>query len=535
MPQYKRPCLIVDQLGYEIVRGRTLFKSISASIFPEDCIALIGENGIGKSTLLQCLAGLRQSHTGAVSRQCTLAYVAQNNLLNSQSKDLSVLDFLTKTAESWWEIEHYLETTFATTLSLSASMHSLSGGELMKLSLAIALWRNPDLLLLDEPTNHLDYTGLEQLRHALCLFTGALVVVSHKTYFIDQTTATTWELTASGLQVYGGNYSFYREQKEIAAAAAVRSHETARKVLKHTKATVLKEQKRAAQSIRNGGRYVLLNREARGPAGTMRNWAEQTAGRLKVKHERAMNAAAQKVDQTKVYVPKATCIQIESPSPQHRHLIEVSHADLYVGQQRLLSDINFQIVSGQRVAIAGPNGSGKSSLIKAMLKTSDDAVLKGGYAQLAEMKVVYLDQNYTLIDRDQTILENMHRANSALPYQLIRQQLGHFLFFNDDVDKPANVLSGGELARLAIAMLTISALDLLILDEPTNNLDIETVDHIVAGLTHYKGALCVISHDLCFLSRIGVKKSFKLTNASFHETTYLPQEKARYSNELVSC
>ena len=219
---------------------------------------------------------------------------------------------------------------------------------------------------------------------------------------------------------------------------------------------------------------------------------------------------------------------------KRRNLIEVRHAALWIAERRLVEDITLQLSSGDRVAIAGANGSGKSSLIRALLGLNTPAALKGGTVQLSDMKTVYLDQHYALINRSQTVLENMHYANPQLAYQLLRQQLGHFLFFNNDVDKPASVLSGGELARLAIAMITISEIDLLILDEPTNNLDIETTDQMVEGLTQYEGALIVISHDLDFLSRIEIARSFKLSKDFLQPTSALPQEKSAYYRELLA-
>ena len=534
MPEYSQPCLVAENLSCAVADRRWLFKNISISVFPGDHIALIGKNGIGKSTLLRCLSEQQKPIQGTISSQATALYVSQLSSLASAVQDLSVLDFLSANTDAWWEIERVLETVFGTVLELASPLRYLSGGEMMQLLLAIALWRKPDLLLLDEPTNHLDYVALEQLHQALSQFKGALIIVSHKPFFLDQVVNTVWELTPKGIGVYGGHYSFYQAQKQLERDAAVRSHEVARKELKKTKATVLKEQKRAAQSIRNGGRYVVLNREARGMAGTMKNWAKLTAGRLKVKHEKAMNAAAQKVAATKVHVNRATHIQLETKSQKHRNLIDVCNADLFVGAQLLLKDMDFRVVSGDRIAIAGPNGSGKSSFIKAMLRLDSVATLKNGDIQIAKMKTVYLDQHYALVDRRQTVLENMLRANSALAYQLVRQQLGHFLFFNDDVYKSASVLSGGELASLAIAMITISELDLLVLDEPTNNLDIETVDHIVQGLRQYEGALCVISHDLGFLSRIGIQQSFQILDASLKTTAYLPNEQSHYYEELLS-
>ena len=535
MPQHAQPCLVADSLSYSLASGRTLFADVSVSIFPADRIALVGKNGVGKSTLLQLFSQQRSPTTGTVTHKSLTLYVPQLSTLASGIQHQSVLGFLTMAADAWWEIEHMLETIFEKTLDLASSMDSLSGGELMQLSLAIALWRSPGLLLLDEPTNHLDYLAQERLAQALSQFKGALVVVSHKPSFLEHTTETTWELTPSGLRVFGGNYSLYREQKRLEREAKVRSHETARKELKRVKATAQSEQKRSAQSNRNAVRHRMTNRVTRGAAGNMKNWAEATAGKQKVAHEKAVENATQKVAETKVRTAKAMSIQLAASSNKQRTLVDIRGAELWVDERQLLRDLRLKVESGDRLAIAGPNGSGKSSLVKAIAGITDPSVcLTGGEQQIAGMKTVYLDQRYALVDRSKTILENMREANADIEYQLLRQQLGHFLFFNDDVHKSATVLSGGELARCAIAIITISNLDLLILDEPTNNLDIATVDQIVDALNDYEGTLCVISHDLDFLSRIRITHSLRVTKNTLSPTDYLPTEKSLYHSELLS-
>ncbi|MDF5734046.1 MAG: ATP-binding cassette domain-containing protein [Rhizonema sp. PD38] len=161
--------------------------------------------------------------------------------------------------------------------------------------------------------------------------------------------------------------------------------------------------------------------------------------------------------------------------------------------------------------------------------------LKRHFVLAKGLKAVYLDQTYELVNREQTILQNIQAANPNLSYQLLRQQLGHFLFKNDEVNKLASVLSGGELARLAIAIISISEIDLLIFDEPTNNLDIETVDQMVEGINEYQGALWVISHDLDFLSRIDITQAFKLSPRlhTLQMTAHLPEESEQYYQELL--
>lgn len=530
----RQPYLIAESLSYELNSTRVLFEGIQLSLSANDRIALVGTNGVGKSTLLKILAGQIQPTQGSVTRNGAIYYLPQISTIRAAVQTESIFDFLSTMSNEWWEIEQILETRFGTALDLSLPLQSLSGGELTKLFLAIGVSRSPDLLLLDEPTNHLDYLALEELCQFLYQFEGAFVIVSHKPFFLDQVANLTWELTPNGLQVYGGNFSLYREQKQLEQAAKLRSHETARKDLKRVKASALREQERAAQSHRNGRRKALNGDMPRIAAGNLKRQAEVTAGTLKVKHDRAIAAAAQKVTETKIRTHKATSIQLEERSKKHRSLIEISDSSLWVEHRLLLKNIDLHLLSGDRVVVAGINGSGKSCLVKAILEIgSTPAFLQGGEVQLAEMRTVYLDQSYEFVECNQTVLENMHRVNPTLSYQLLRQQLGHFLFFNDDVYKPASALSGGELARLAIAMITISEIDLLILDEPTNNLDIVTVDQMVEALNNYQGALWVISHDLDFLSRINMTRSFRLRHQTLQETVHLPNERSHYHNELL--
>jgi ATPase subunit of ABC transporter with duplicated ATPase domains len=535
----KKSILFAENLAYQLSATRTLFKNVQVKIAQGDRsrIALVGSNGVGKSTLLKILAGQLNPTTGSITRNGTVYYLPQISTIKQNIKADTVLDFLSSVSEEWWKIEEILEAQFSTTLDLSLALLNLSGGELTKLFLAIGLSFEPQLLLLDEPTNHMDLMALESLKSFLNDFEGAFVIVSHKPFFLDQVTDMTWELTPEGVKVYGGNFSLYREQKDIELEARLRSHEVARKELKRAKTTALQEQERAAQSSRNGRAKVLKGSVDTAAAGLLKSKAEASAGIAKKKHEAAVANATQKVAHTKVRTTKATSIQLEQTSQKRRNLIDIQGGNLYVGKNLLVKNIQLHISSGDRIAIAGANGSGKSSLAKAILhRDSTTAILESGEILLAPtMQAVYLDQTYELVNRKQTILENMQAANPNLNYQLLRQQLGHFLFKYDDVHKSASVLSGGELARLAIAMISISEIDLLILDEPTNNLDIETVDQMVEGINEYQGALWVISHDLDFLSRINITQAYKLSEQELQVTTYLPCELEEYYQELLGC
>ena len=542
MPQ--QPYLLADGLTYELPPDRTLFKNVQLSLAAGDSVALVGANGVGKSTLLQILAGQIEPSIGSVWRNGSIYYLPQISTIRQQIKADTVQNFLFSISDEWWQISDILETQFNTMLDLSLSIASLSGGELTKLFLAIGLSQQPNVLLLDEPTNHMDYLALEELSQFLKQFDGAFVIVSHKPFFLDRVVDTTWELTPNGVSVYGGNFSLYREQKQAELEARLQTHEVAKKELRRAKNSAMQEQQRAAQSRRNGRQKFLSGSLDKTAAGGLKRKAEVTAGKLKQKHEAAITDATQKVVQTKVRTNKATSIQLEQRSQKHKNLIEIQGANLWVANRLLLENIQFHLASGERVAIAGANGAGKSSLAKAILKRQGThAFLESGEVLVSPtMNVVYLDQTYELVNRDFTILENMQAANPGLEYQLIRQQLGHFLFFNDEVYKSASVLSGGELARLALAMLGISKIDLLILDEPTNNLDIPTVEQMVEAVNEYRGALWVISHDLDFLGRIQITDSYCLRDWRSHaegdrtlqRTNYLPDDTEEYYEELVN-
>lgn len=543
MPQ--QPYLLADGLTYELPPDRTLFKAVQLSLFAEDAgrgeadrVALVGTNGVGKSTLLQILAGQIQPTAGVVQRHASIYYLPQISTIRQHLKSETVVNFLSGIAEDWWSITCLLETQFNTLLDLALPMTQLSGGELTKLFLAIGLSQTPNVLLLDEPTNHLDYLALEALRQVLQQFNGAFVIVSHKPFFLDQVVNQTWELTPAGLTLYGGNFSLYREQKQIELEARLRSHEVAKKQLKRAQTNALQEQKRAAQSQQKGRQKLLSGSLGPMAAGSFKRKAEVTAGKQKQKQEALVAEATQKVAETKVRTHKATTIQLEERSHKHKNLIDIQGANLWVENRSLLQNIQLQIKTGDRVAIAGANGTGKSSLAKAIVKGGNSTAvsfLESGEVHLAPtLKTVYLDQNYELVDRDRTVLDNMQSANPALEYQGVRQQLGHFLFFNQEVFKPASVLSGGELARLALAMISVSDIDLLILDEPTNNLDIVTVDQMVEAVNEYQGALWVISHDLDFLSRIHITIALKINHQKLQRTTVLPNQPEQYYQELLN-
>jgi ATPase subunit of ABC transporter with duplicated ATPase domains len=525
----KKTILSASDLTYELATPQTLFQGISVAIQEGDRIGLVGRNGIGKSTLLKLLAGQLTPKSGTITSTSSIYYLPQIETIATTNE--SILDWLSSRLEEWWTVTTLLEEKFATEISLSETIASLSGGEFTKLWLAVALSKQPDILLLDEPTNHLDLVALKQLQEALQGFLGAFVVVSHKPFFLDRVVDTIWELTPELVKVYGGNYSFYRSQKETEYQTALRDREVARKELKKAKTSAAQEQQRADRSRQQGRKRADTMPKI--VAGAWKRKAEVTAGTAKKKHKAAVEKATERVVETKIKTTKAAQIKLEERSHKHRNLVDIRGANLRMNDRILIQNFQLQVSRGDRIAMIGSNGSGKSSLAKALLnQPQSPASLEFGEILISPaMKIVYLDQAYALVERERTVLENMQAANSDLNYQLIRQQLGHFLFFNNEVNKPAAVLSGGELARLAIAIVSISEIDWLILDEPTNNLDLETVDRIVDGLNEFHGALWVISHDIDFLSRIRITQTYQLRDRQLHLLVHRLDEAERlYGN-----
>ncbi|MEG4441268.1 ABC-F family ATP-binding cassette domain-containing protein [Microcoleus sp. AT9_B5] len=529
----KKAILNAANLTCEVAPTRTLFADITVAIHEGSRIGLVGRNGSGKSTLLKLLAGQLIPQIGTVARTGSIYYLPQVSTLNLSASNELVLDWIASHSDDWWTVTTLLEEKFASEVSLSQPLSTVSGGELTKLWLAIALSKQPDILLLDEPTNHLDLLTLEQLQTALQEFSGAFVIVSHKPFFLDRTVDTIWELTPAELKVYGGNYSFYRSQKEIEHQAALRAREVARKELKRAKISASHEQERAAQSRQQGRKRA--DSIPRILAGAWKRQAEVMAGIAKQKHELAVEKATDRVTKTKIRTTKATRVKLEECSQKNKNLIDIQGADLKLGERRLIKNIQLHVSSGSRIAIAGKNGSGKSCLAQALLGMErTPAILESGEVAIkSAIKGVYLDQSYEMVDRSRTVLENMQMANPNLDYQLLRQQLGNFLFFNDEVNKPASALSGGELARLGLAAIGISQIDWLILDEPTNNLDLETVNQIVDGVNEFQSALWVISHDLDFLSRIGITQAYQLHNSQLQPLIHQPHQLERYHQELL--
>jgi len=520
-------------LIYE-VSGKKLFEGINTSISIGDRIGFVGRNGTGKSTLLKLLAGLLKPSGGGIQSNSTSYYLPQIDFSIFQS-DRTVKEYVLQCGESWPLVRATLHRRFKINLPPTQALKTVSGGEFMKLQLSVAQTKNPSLLLLDEPTNHLDVEGLEVLKSFLNSFSGAYVIVSHDPFFLDMVVDRIWEFDSGTLREYGGNYSYYEKQKEIERLARERDYEAAKKELKKVKRSLQTEQKRAARSRREGRKQAYDRSMSPIERGYFKNRASRTAGRQRAKFEEMTQKREEKVSALKEKRRRKVYVMLEHDlSEGRRFLVKIENGAIRIENRLLIEKIHLAIYYGDRLVIVGKNGSGKSTIVKTIAEEEGVANTSGKMERADRLSVAYVDQKYNIINPDLTLYENITRFNPSLSHEYIRQQLGRFLFFEEnDIHKKADVLSGGEAARLTLAMVTAKPIDLLILDEPTNNLDIETLDVIAEALVDFPGALIVISHNTYFLNRVGIEKSLIISDKKLKEMMSSPAEPNEFYKEMV--
>lgn len=514
--------------------GIEILTDVDFTIHESDRIGVVGINGSGKTSLLRILAGEESSFTGELSQENSIAYVPQLVAV----EECTILEYLSASSDEWWAGLNKASEIFDLQLeeeSYDLPVDSLSGGELAKLNISLALAKRPSILLLDEPTNHLDLQSRKELAKMINDYTGAVVVVSHDRYFLDKVTSITWELDGGGMEQFSGGFNFYQEEKE-------------RRLLLVSSKIAGAKKKKAALIAKNDllQRRQAKNRiAARNAAGSMskiesgyfRNKASGTSGReagdiadesMRISGEvSTLKAQRRKLQGRRI---NASVSSVESG---RRNLISVVNGVLYCDGTRLVSNINLQVVFGDRMVLGGRNGSGKSGLLKALLG-HDGAFELEGEVSLAEARIAYVDQNYSMVDPKLTVFENIEKSCASMSYEDIRKVLGDFLFQDErDFQKSASLLSGGELARLCLAKATVEKVELLILDEPTNNLDESTLDEYVEALNRYGGALFIISHDVAFLSEIGIQKAYRIKDGKFEQMSSTPEDPDDYFAEMT--
>jgi ATPase subunit of ABC transporter with duplicated ATPase domains len=381
----------------------------------------------------------------------------------------------------------------------------------LKIYIAIALVQQPDVLLLDEPTNHLDVSTIQGLVQLLQDFPGAVVIVSHDPNFLDQTVEQIWEFERGDLKIYGGNFSSYQDQKKIQQQARERQAINLKKQVKQLQQTLTQEQQRAEHSLIRGQQAARKAGLGKSEQNYFKNRAEQSAGGNKAKIEDSIQSTKNQLSEVQTKPVKQLFWSVREGSNQEKLLLRIEKGTLKVQNTTLQTNLTFEVKTGDRLWIQGPNGSGKTCLIKAILQQSLECILEGKINRASTLDFVYLDQQYSLINPNATLLQNMESLNPEASYEDIRKQLSNFLFYREeDIQKMAGVLSGGETVRLALAMLSCRNPDLLILDEPTNNLDLASIEAIIEALQSYQGAVMLITHNTYFAGKLRIGKRVEL-------------------------
>lgn len=527
--------LISQNISYLHSNKNLLFRNVSFSLNTNDKVALIGNNGSGKSTLLKIIADELEPSSGQLILNIVPYYVPQifgqyNHFTIAEAlqiKDkLNALHEILKgnvTEKNYdllnddWTIEDRCIQALAhwglNEIDLSQRMEALSGGQKTKVFLAGIIIHQPNLILLDEPSNHLDSEGRQILYDFIQYTTSTLLIVSHDRKLLNLLNIV-YELSHNGLKIYGGNYDFYFEQKRLENEALYHDVQHKEKTLRKAKEKERETQERQQKADARGKKKQEKAGVARIMMNTLRNNAEKSTAKLKNVHLDKIGGISQELQELRASLPDIDRIKFGlDHSALHKGKILFEGIEInyhYTSKVLWAENLNFKIISGERIAINGTNGSGKTTFIRLLLGylTSTKGIL-----YRSENQAVYIDQDYSQIANALTVYEQAQKVNEyTLPEHEVKIRLNRFLFANEDWDKVCRMLSGGEKMRLMLCCLTLSkkAPDLIILDEPTNNLDIQNIEILTKAINEYKGTLIVVSHDTSFTEKIGIERTIFL-------------------------
>lgn len=475
-------------------------------IKPHSKIGLIGRNGSGKTTLLRKIA----------TKNSDSLYVPQTGyLLNVNTSELKVFEYISTAIEEFWEVLEFAKTKFDTIVNELQNVNTLSGGELMKLHFSIAFCiskreksNEKFVLLFDEPTNHIDLDTKEIFTELLKNISTSFVVASHDVAFLENVTSTIWDLENGIVKVHEQNYADFVISKENKLLSNDRLYEVNQKKFNKIESEIRNSQIKESKVTGKFKKFSKSNTD-RFAIGDFKNNASSIAGGVKKKLDDRQNEIMEEMKKVKNVQTKKAYLSLKTTANSSRLLVNVENLNLQTEDGRSLKEnLNFKIYYGDRIQILGKNGSGKTTLLREIIKLIDKNNLDTTYSQV---KYAYLSQKYEIIDMSRDLISNMQAINNKLSYEEIRRILANFLFIKDnDISKLVNILSGGELARLCFAMISGSEIDLLLLDEPTNNLDLDTIEIIQKSLQNFKGGIVVISHNQDFVDNLKIENSVEL-------------------------
>ena len=508
--------------------ANTLFKNVNFSIDANARIGLIGPNGVGKTTLLKIMTGEEEATHGefTINKNIAVGYIAQENALGENktiweemlsvfapliNMSQKIADLQKKMAASpqnaellkqydqlQFDFEQQGGYTYQADIksilngfnfpeaTWSKKIGSLSGGEKTRLAFVKLLLRKPPLLLLDEPTNYLDLDTLDWLENYLKSYAGAILVVSHDQYFLDNLATQIFELQFGKLTVFKGNYSAYVAERQLRNRQQEEAYEKQQEKIKKDEEFIQKNIVRAKTTKR---------------AQSRRKQLEKMDRITPPKHKNKVR------------------INFTSERPSGKEVLILRNLTIGYPGKTMVHDISLQINKGDRVAVIGQNGIGKSTLLKTIMKKlkPQNGAIKYG----AALDVGYYDQELQLLDPIKTVIDTVWDRHKTMPERDVRSILASFLFTAKDIDKTVGQLSGGQKARLTLTVLSLEHNNFLLMDEPTNHLDLEAKEVLEKALQDFDGTLLFVSHDRYFINQLANKiVEIKNGNAQVYEGDY---------------
>lgn len=526
------PSVTLDAVSFAWPDGSPVIAGLTAAFSP-GLTGLIGDNGAGKSTLLRLIAGELQPSAGEVAAAGTVAVLPQTvatdphatvaDLLGVGPR-LRALRAITagsvdphdyEVLDDDWDVEAVAARALAAAglpdLDLDRPVAALSGGEAMLIGIVGARLARADVSLLDEPTNNLDAGARARVRDLLHDWPGTVVVVSHDEELLERVDRIA-ELHDGAMTITAGGLSAWRERIRLEQEAALR-------VARQADETVARERRQRQAAATRAARSARMGKADRGSLprillGARAQQAQHTAGAAKRRADDRFEAARREAAAAAERVRDDDAIRLELPDPDVPAGRQIAQLGPFNdGGNRL--PVTVAITGPERVALVGPNGAGKTTLLGRLL-AGDPA---GG--KLFTERVGYLPQRLETVRDDLSAIDNVREAAPDTPPETVRAQLARLLLRGAAAERPAGTLSGGERFRVALArlLLAVPPAQLLVLDEPTNSLDLSSVDQLVQALSGYRGALLVVSHDRTFLRRIGVTRAIELSEGTLRESS----------------
>ncbi|WP_124099317.1 ribosomal protection-like ABC-F family protein [Ruminococcus sp. Marseille-P6503] len=506
---------------YKYFNGEPLLKNINLTVEDHETVGLIGSNGCGKSTLLKIITGSEgfdKTPEGfgsvSVSSKATVGFLQQNSGLNSNStideemhkafsqllnvkkqmEELEIkmssmkgdeLDFV---SQEYSRLAAYFESRDGYIIDVKIRqvlngmgfgstppdriVSSLSGGEKTRLALAKLLLEQPNLLILDEPTNHLDFQTLMWLEDYLKGYKGSILIVSHDRYFLNKVCTRICEIENGKLTSYNGDYSAFLVQKKMNSERQLKEYEAQQKEIEKLEDYIVRNKTRASTAKMAKSRQHMLDRMER-------------------------------IEKPTMYV-KPPKIKLEYDIEPTKDIVQVIGCPVSVGsgdsEKLLVKSLDLHIRRGEHAAVIGPNGVGKTTILKmiqGLIPHESGNIIWGG-----NVKISYFDQEHSALDMRDTVIGSVDRKFPRMSELEIRKALGSVLITGENVFKPVSVISGGERAKLCFALMALNRGNVLILDEPTNHIDLNTKEVLEEALAEFKGTIILVSHDRYLINKV---------------------------------